>query len=253
VSLIAKKKAPVSRGCVEVGFFVVGMTDAKGKRYVVPRVKFLLSSQNDGIGRVLSGTWPAAAADVLGRDLGCIRGEDDSALEDVGQLTNVAGPGVLPEAVESTGRETLAGSVGAQACEEMIAERGQVVESLAQRWNLNREDGEAVVEVETEPAVDHALFEVAMRGSDDADVDARRLIVADALQFTALEKAEKLGLDRERKFADFVEEKGAALPGLDAAGARLDGSREGAAGVSEEFGFEKRLGDSGAVEHREGL
>jgi hypothetical protein len=31
----AKKKAPVSRGCVEVGFFVVGMTDATGKGHVV--------------------------------------------------------------------------------------------------------------------------------------------------------------------------------------------------------------------------
>src|SRR6202012_1538248 len=34
-----KKKAPVSRGCVEVGFFVVGMTDATRKRHVVSELK----------------------------------------------------------------------------------------------------------------------------------------------------------------------------------------------------------------------
>jgi hypothetical protein len=43
-----KKKAPVSRGCVEVGFFVVGMTDAKEKRNGCTRREIFLSSQSDG-------------------------------------------------------------------------------------------------------------------------------------------------------------------------------------------------------------
>ena len=43
-----KKKAPVSRGCVEVGFFVVGMTDAKGKRRVVWVVKIFFLRRATG-------------------------------------------------------------------------------------------------------------------------------------------------------------------------------------------------------------
>jgi hypothetical protein len=44
----SKKKAPVSRGCVEVGFFVVGMTDAKEKGNGCTRREIFLSSQSDG-------------------------------------------------------------------------------------------------------------------------------------------------------------------------------------------------------------
>jgi hypothetical protein len=42
-----KKKAPVSRGCVEVGFFVVDMTDAVAKRNGCTRREIFLSSQDD--------------------------------------------------------------------------------------------------------------------------------------------------------------------------------------------------------------
>jgi hypothetical protein len=41
---------------------------------------------------------------VSGCDLGRVGGEDDGALEDVGQLANVAGPGVLLEGVERAER-----------------------------------------------------------------------------------------------------------------------------------------------------
>ena len=188
-----------------------------------------------------------------GGNLRRLRGENDGAFEYMGQFANVAGPGVLLEGVQSAGRETLAGSVGAEPGEEMAGERRQVVETFAQRGNLKREDGQAVVEVETEGAVNDPLFEVTVRGGDDANVDTRDLVVADALDLTALEKTEELGLDREREFADLVEKERASVRGFDAAGAGLDGSGKGAAGMPEELGLEKRLGDGGAVEHREGL
>ena len=248
-----KKKAPVSRGCVEVGFFVVGMTDAKEKRNGCTGREIFLSSQSDSFRRLLSGACPAAAADVFGSDLRRVCREDDGALEHMGQLTNVAGPRVLPEGVESAGQKALAGSVGAKPCEEMAGERGQVVETFAQCGNFQREDGEAVVEVETEGAVDDPLFKVTVRGGDDADVDARDLVIADALEFATLQEAEKLGLDGEREFADLVQEERASVRGFDAAGAGLDGSGEGAAGVAEELGLEKCLGDGSAVEYGEGL
>jgi hypothetical protein len=135
----------------------------------------------------------------------------------------------------------------------MAGKRLQVVQALAQRGHVKREDGEAVVEVEAEGAIDNALLEVAVRGGDHADVDAHNLVVADALDLAALKKAEEFGLNSEREFADLVEEERAPVRRLDAADAGLDGSGEGAAGVPEEFGFKQSLGDCGAVEHGEGL
>ena len=74
--LSGKKKAPVSRGCVEVGFFVVGMTDAEEKRNGCTRLENFSFFAGRWFSR-LSGAWTAAAADVLGRDLWRVGGEDD--------------------------------------------------------------------------------------------------------------------------------------------------------------------------------
>jgi hypothetical protein len=188
---------------------------------------------------------------VLGGDLRGICREDDGALEDMGQLADIARPGVLFESAVSAGREALAGGVGAETREEMAGECREIVETFPQCGDLERKDGKAVVEVETEGAVDHALFEVAVRSRDDADVDARDLVVADALELAALQEAEELGLDGEGELADLVEKECAAVRGFDAAGAGLHGSGEGAAGVAEELGFKECFGDGGAVEHGE--
>ena len=210
-----------------------------------------LSSQNDLFWVLYP--WTAAAPDVFCGDLRRVGGEDDRPLQNVGQLAYIARPSMLFEGLKSTGREALAGSIGAKAREEMARQRRQIVEAFAQCGNLKREDGEAVVEVETEGAVDDTLLEVAVGGGEDADVDPRDLVVSDALNLAALEEAEELGLNRERELSNLVQEERAAVRGLNAAGAGLHGSREGAAGVSEELGFEKGFGDGGAVEHREGF
>jgi hypothetical protein len=216
-------------------------------------VKIFLSSQGDGFQPLFSGAWPAAAADVPSGDLGSVGGENNGTLQDMGQFANISRPRVLLKGVERARREAPAGRVSTEAHEQMAGERWKVVEPFAQRRDLERKDGEAVVEVKTEGAVDDTLLKVAMRGGDDADVYPRHLVVADALEFAALEEAEQLGLNGERELSDLVEEERPPVRSFDAAGAGLDGSGEGAAGVSEELGLEKRLGDRSAVEHRQGL
>jgi hypothetical protein len=54
-------------------------------------------------GRPSSGPRPAAATDVLGGDLGGIPRKNDGPLEDVRQLANIAGPGMLLKSVEGAG------------------------------------------------------------------------------------------------------------------------------------------------------
>ena len=79
------------------------MTDARGKRHVVPGEKIFFLRRATFSGD-FSAASPAAAADVFGGNLRRVRGEDDRPLEDVGKFANVAGRGVLLEGVERAER-----------------------------------------------------------------------------------------------------------------------------------------------------
>src|SRR5438105_2675930 len=69
------------------------------------------------------------------------------------------------------------------------------------------EDVQPVVEVLAEFAARDALLELAMRRRDDAHVDVVRLVRADGADFSFLESAQQLDLQRERHVANFVEEQ----------------------------------------------
>src|SRR5438067_10911156 len=86
-----------------------------------------------------------------------------------------------------------------------------------------------------------------MGRGDDGDIDALELRRADALDCSIFERAQQLRLDGERELADFVEEEGSALSGLEHAGLGVDGAGEGAAHVAEQLALEKRVDDRGAV------
>jgi hypothetical protein len=156
---------------------------------------------------------------------------------------------VLPKGVKSAGREAFTGSVGAKARKQVAGERRQVIQAFAQRGDLEWKDGETVVEIKTEISVYHPLLKIAVRGCDDPGIDPGDVVIPDALELAALEEAKELGLNGEWEFANLVKEERASVGGFDAAGAGLDGPGESAAGVAEEFGFEKRLRNRGAVEH----
>src|SRR6185503_8527852 len=82
--------------------------------------------------------------------------------------------------------------------------------------------------------------QIAARRGDDADVGADRRAATDALEAAILEDAQELALDRERRFADLVEEQRAAARELEAAGSRGGGAGERAALVTEQLGFDER-------------
>ena len=58
---------------------------------------------------------------------------------------------------------------------------------------------------------------------------------------------------RDGHLADFVEQEGAVLGQLEAAGAALDGAGEGAFLVAEELALDQRLGNGRAVDGDKGL
>src|SRR5262249_44953075 len=116
-----------------------------------------------------------------------------------------------------------------------------------------RERADAEVEILAEAAALHLGFEVAVGGADQAHVDVDLGGAADARELARLEDAEELGLERQRRLADLVEEERPARGRLEEADLAPLGAGEGAALVPEQLALEERLGERGAVELDVGL
>src|SRR3569832_168273 len=115
----------------------------------------------------------------------------------------------------------------------MPRENGDVFTAFAQRRQVDANDVEAMKYVFTEQTGLHALFEVLMRGGDDAYVDLDRRLAADGEFYRVGEHAQHPRLALGRHVADLIEKHGAAVVLLYAAAARGGGAREGAAFVPE--------------------
>ena len=86
-----------------------------------------------------------------------------------------------------------------------------------------------------------------MRRRDDACVDVDAAIGADGEDLLALDRAEQLGLERERELADLVEEERAAGGRAEEPLASLIGAGERAALVPEQVALDQRVGDRAHV------
>src|SRR3569832_910313 len=120
----------------------------------------------------------------------------------------------------------------------MPRENGDVFTAFAQRRQVDANDIEAMKLVFTEQTGLYALFEVLMRGGDDAYVDLDRRLAADAIELAVGEHAQQPRLALGRHVADLIEKQGAALLLFYASSARGGGAREGAAFVPEFFRFQ---------------
>ena len=77
--------------------------------------------------------------------------------------------------------------------------------------------------------------------------------VAKPIDFAFLQNAQKLGLQTQRHFADFIQQQRAAVGQLKFAGFRCGGSRERAAHMAEQFAFQQAFRKRGAVNGDERL
>ena len=126
-------------------------------------------------------------------------------------------------------------------------EQGDVLSPLAQRRKADGEDVEAVVEVLAERFVLDFLEQVAIGGGDDADVDGDGGGAAHAIELALLQDPEQFYLGLRGKFADLVEEDGAAVGELESAQTPGDGPAEGAFFVAEQFALHQTGWQRGAV------
>ena len=105
---------------------------------------------------------------------------------------------------------------------------------------MHREHVDAVVEVLAKATARDELIEIAIRGGDDADIDAAIVIVADPAELLRLQDAQQLGLQRQRQLADLVEEQRAGVRGGEQTFAIARRIGERTADVAEQLVLEQR-------------
>ena len=123
--------------------------------------------------------------------------------------------------------------------------------ALAQRRQPDRERVDAVIQIFAEPRVAHELIERPVGRRDQPEVDFDRRVAAEPLEPALFEHAQELGLRDERHVADFVEEQRAVVRELEPARLAVVRAGERALFVAEDFRFEQRVGQRGAVDRLE--
>ena len=187
--------------------------------------------------------------EVLGTQIGILR-HDDGALHAVLEFAHVAGPCMRHDGAQCGLREALDAALvlAPVELEEVLGEQAQVVAAFAQRWHLDHDHAEPVVEVLAEATVGDHRLEVAIGGGDDAGIDGARLEPADALHDMVLQEAQELDLQRRGGRGDLVEEDRAVVALLEFADALVHRAGERSAFVPEQFAFKERGGECGAVD-----
>src|SRR5262249_26071625 len=123
--------------------------------------------------------------------------------------------------------------------EEVADQKRNVLSSLAQGGEVDRDDIEAIVQVLPEGARFERVAKVLVGRRENPDVHPYRLGPADAGEVASLEGSEELGLQRQGERPDLVKKNGAAVRHFQPALLLGHGSRERASFVAEEFALEQ--------------
>src|SRR6185503_17819759 len=100
------------------------------------------------------------------------------------QLADVARPGIRAQPGERIWRDLsdLAAELGAEFAQVVVDEERKIVDALAQRRQVDRENTEAVVQVWPKFILGSAHPQVAVRRRDQPDVGANGLVAAEPLE-----------------------------------------------------------------------
>ncbi|MNZ95045.1 hypothetical protein D3C78_1141740 [compost metagenome] len=133
------------------------------------------------------------------------------------------------------GRQAMAstGFIG-----KMLEQHQRIFAPFAQRWNPQRRNVQAVIQVGTETPLIRCLAQVFLGGGDDADVQRDQLIAAQAFDHPLLQQAQQFDLHIQAHAFDFIEEQRAAIGEFELADAAFLRAGEGAGLVAEQLAFD---------------
>ena len=130
----------------------------------------------------------------------------------------------------------------------MFAQQRHILQAVAQRRKWNWHNVQAEEEVFAKLALLHPVGKVAISGGDHTNIDLLGDVSADTFKGAFLKHTQKFRLNAEINFADFIQQKRAAIREFKAAFAEFVSAGESAFLVTEEFRFEQVGGKSSAIQ-----
>src|SRR6187455_2011065 len=91
------------------------------------------------------------------------------------------------------------------------------------------------------PARLDLLLQISVRSSDDPDIDRKRLVRTNALDFALLQRPEEFGLHRQRQLADLIEKQCSLVGDLELPGAVRAGPGVGTTQMPKELTLDDRF------------
>ncbi|MNE21868.1 hypothetical protein D3C80_1150490 [compost metagenome] len=177
-------------------------------------------------------------------------GKQTRPFQDVAQLADIARkrmqPKLLQGIVTQPGRR-----LARHTLQQALRKQRQIFHPLSQCRQADREPADTVIQVFTEGAVRHHLFERLVGGRYQAEIRMHRAQAAHRAEAARLDQTQQLHLHRQRYFANFVEEQRAAMGRLSQADLALVGTGERAFFIAEQLAFEQRLRQASAVDHHQ--
>src|SRR5579864_6605588 len=108
----------------------------------------------------------------------------------------------------------------------MFQKNGNFFFAVSQRWQLQSKRIQAVVEILTQTLVGECFRNVDVGCGQDSHIDFNYRTAAQARELLILQYMQKLGLEKRRHFADFIQQNRALV-------ANLKLSRLGVSGASK--------------------
>src|SRR5215470_16161387 len=174
-------------------------------------------------------------------------------LEEALQFAHIAGPGILPEHIQSLGSYLLYlfPQLWTELLQEVVHQEGEIISTLPQGGQDDRKDAEAVVQIAAELASGDAVLQITIGGGNDADVGVNGLVTSHAFKLLCLQYPQDLRLGERRHIADLIEKERAARTLLKLADAFALCTRKRSSLMAKQLAFQQRFGDSGTVDGQE--
>ena len=182
-----------------------------------------------------------------------VAAEQDRALDGVRELPHVSRPVVAARGLQKLGRQHR-GRHAVAPCgqrREVLEQRREILEALAQRRDVQREHLQPEVEVGAELAPGHHFVQVPVGGGDEPRGDAPGPGAPDAPHLAALQHRKQPRLEIERQLPYLVQVDGAVLGRLDQPRPRRVGVGERTLFVPEKLRLDQILRQRRAVEMHE--
>src|SRR5579864_6983613 len=176
--------------------------------------------------------------------------DNHQALDQIAQLTHVAGPRVAQQNVHRRVAEftCLLAIRRTKFSKKMSRENGYVFGAVAERRHEKRNDVEPVKQVLTKGAAGDFLLEILVGGGEHANIHGESLTRPDRLEALFLEHAQDFGLRAQAHVSDFVEEESAAVGLLEFSDLVFGRTGKTAFHVAKQFGFNQLFGNCGAAD-----